>query len=616
MTLTAEERKAFEQRYHDLPWYAEHAPLNVLDKRTTTMGPLRLNVAQKYVMARQWQQARSGRPVRSLIPKFRQGGITTLGLAHLMHVSQTRTDRMLMLMLHDLELAEPMYDRLEKMHEGIGKVDEGALVLPKAKATTKKTGRELGFDTGSLIQITTAGKQKGIGRGNTIHHIKATELPSWPNPTMTMKGIMESVPELGMFESSITLESTSEGVGDWWYWACMNASEGKGEFDLIFLPWWIELAYGIEDPKPWDLRRAWDPNGSERLADCLVVPLNADEEQLGKRILREAPSFGIGYLTPDMVVQKLLWRRRKIESIRSSSPHNAEQTFMQEYPSTLAESFQGTGRPVFKAPSIAFHRARLATDDQLPLIRPALQRVDVFHANTIIDGLREKQVWEGRLDREGALHVWKGFEDGERYMIGGDPASGEGDDPSAIQVCKVGISSVEQVAVWHGWTGMIDLAHITAWLAQKYGNAMMIPEVTGLGAEYVNALMRIRWPGRRVYHRRVLSRTGEKMMDRPGFDMGVTTRPAVIENLYAILQTEDIVIRHEQTMIELEQFRLDNGKPDHPAGGHSDLMMALGLVVFARHQHGTPVSRPKVAQGVRYEASKQSSVRMRVHAGK
>lgn len=614
---TPEERAWFEQRFHDYPWFAQNAPLRVLDKETTTSVPLRFNVAQKYVTARLWTMAREGQLVRALIPKFRQGGITTWGLGRFVHIGQTRKDRMMMLMLHDLQLAEPMHDRLELMAKGIGEgLPEGAPVLPRSAITTNKTGRMLGFNTGSLIQIETAGKTKGIGRGNTIHHVHATELPSWPDPTKTMKGLMESVPELGMFESSIILESTSEGVGDWWYWACMRAEQGRGEFALIFLPWWLELAYGARDPEPVALKHAWTPGGNRPLADCLKEPLAPSEEELAKRIMREAPSYGLTFLTPDMIVQKLLWRRRKIES---SDP----ETFMQEYPADLAESFRGTGRPVFTSASVSFHRSRvwLPTDTGRDVgekvVTPALQRARILQVDTVIDGMKEKPVYDLRDDVEGPLHIWKGYEPSERYIIGGDPSSGEGDDPSAIQIVRTAQDAFEQVAVWHGWVGQIELAYITAWLARAYGNALIVPEYTGLGSEYVNQLMRIVWSGRKVYQRRVLSARGDKMQDRPGFDMNVATRPQVIETLYHMLKTEVPIIRHEPTLMEIEQFRLDEkGRADHPSGGHSDLLMAFGMAAYARNQHASPVNRPRTKQGARYEASKQSNVRSRLHAGK
>ncbi len=607
-TATPEEQEWFAKRFHDYPWYAENAPLRILNKRTTTMAPMKFNVAQKYVMARLWQMALQGRPVRALIPKFRQGGITTWGLGRFVHIGQTRADRMMMLMLHDLELAEPMHERLEAMVASIGKVEDGQPRLPKQAITTNKTGRALGFKTGSLIQISTAGKTTGIGRGNTIHHVHATEIPSWPNPSKVMKGLKESVPELGMFESSIILESTSEGVGDWWYWACMKADQGRGEYELIFLPWWLELEYGARDPRPMDLRQSWKLRGARQLADCLKVELSVEEEDLGKRILREAPEYGVTFLTPDMVVQKLLWRRRKIEDLEeeaSSASMSGKETFMQEYPADLQESFRGSGRPVFKTAAVNFHRNRKVDDGDQLLIEKAEQRARILQVDTVVDGSDVRPVYDMHSDPEGPLHVWQGPIAGEKYVIGGDSSSGEGDDPSALQIMLNRIDRFEQVAVWHGWVGRIELAYITAWLAQKYNNALIVPEVTGAGEEYVNQLMRIKWKGRSIYHRKVLSDKGDKMREKPGFDMQEGTRSSLIENVYDLLKTETPIIRHADTLMEIEQFRLDKkGRPDHPAGGHDDLLMAFGMAAYARNHHAAPVHKPTRRQGARYEGSK------------
>lgn len=611
--LSAEERAQFDTYYHDLPWYAQNAPLMVLDKETTAAVPMRFNHSQKYVTARLWKMARQGRPVRAAIPKFRQGGQTTMGLGRFVHIGQTRADRMMVLMLHDLELSVPMYLRMKAMHDGIGReenIPAGGLMLPKAAITTDKKGSELGFDTGSLIQIMTAGKQGGLGRGNAIHHVHATEIPSWGNPAATMKGIQDAVQELPNFESSIILESTSEGVGDWWYWTCMRAAEGVGMYELIFLPWWIELAYGAGDPKPWDLKHVWVPGGDRDLASCLKEPLSDDEEELAKQILLEAPSYGIRFLTPDMVVAKLLWRRRRIDSYTD----DPLATFMQEFPASLAESFQGTGKPFFNAAAIAYHRTRVIEPNDIrglgqvlgqKLVVPAPARFDVVHADTKLVGNRPIQTWNHVPNDAGALHVWKGYEPKQKYVIGGDPASGEGDDPSAIQVIRVTPMTIEQVAVWHGWIGMVELAFITAWLAQAYGNAYIIPEITGLGREYVDQLVAIRWPGRRIYQRQVVDSKGNRLVSKYGFDMNEQTRAGVLQVLKTLLPTPDLILRHAQTIMELEQFRRDpkTKRPDHPSGGHSDLLMALGVAAYGRHDNAAPSHKPKRARGTAYEAS-------------
>lgn len=609
--MTPEQRADFERHYHDLPWYAANAPLMVLDKNSTQMVPFRFNIAQKYTTARLWNMVRQERPVRAVIPKFRQGGMTTKGLGRFVHIGNTRADRMMVLMLHDLELAEPMYDRMMMMHRGIGQaenVTEGGVILPRARITTDKKGSAIGFDTGSLIQIMTAGKQGGLGRGNTVHHVHATEIPSWGNPAVTMKGIQDAVPELLGFESSIILESTSEGVGDWWYWTCMKAAEGRGIYELIFLPWWIELAYGASDPRPIDLKHIWTPGGDRDLASCLKEPLSVDEQELAKQILREAPSYGITFLTPDMVVAKLLWRRRKIDGYTD----DPLATFMQEYPATLRESFQGSGKPVFNGAAIQYHRTR-KDDAGADMVCDAPLRLEIEKVDTIMVAGAPVQRWRHAPSESGSFHVWKGFERGARYIIGGDPASGEGDDPSAIQVCRVTPQTFEQVAVWHGWIGMVALAHITAHIAQMYGGrALIVPEITGIGQEYVDTLVTLRWPGRKIYRRMVLDARNKRMVDKFGFSMNEQTRNGVIEQLKELLPTPGLVLRHEKTIMELEQFRRDpkqktahypQGRPDHPAGGHSDLLMALGGAAYARFEDTGPKARSKTTRGVSYEAS-------------
>ena len=51
-----------------------------------------------------------------------------------------------------------------------------------------------------------------------------------------------------------------------------------GDFDLIFLPWILEIAYGARDPQSVDLKHGWTPGGDRPLARCLKEPLSAGED--------------------------------------------------------------------------------------------------------------------------------------------------------------------------------------------------------------------------------------------------------------------------------------------------------------------------------------------------
>lgn len=596
---------------HDLPWYAEHAPMKVKDKRSTEKVPMRFRPAQRYVWAKLWALSNSGRLVRAVIPKARQLGMTTMFLGHKVHICQVREGRECYVLLHDLKPARKAWQRMKDMHASI----DGDNVT-KAKLEGELKGRLLEFDTESNIMVESVGKE-GVGRSETLHHVHATELPSWDDPETTMDGIEESVPDLPGFETSIVLESTSEGVGDWWYWKIQEAKRGKGGYALIFLPWYLEVAYGALHPFPWELderklrRRglaSWTRGCGVPLAEVLLEELSPEEVMIAKRIRQEAPSFGIRWLDDDFIVAKLLWRRSKQE-------RRGGEKFKQEYPLTVDESFLGTGRPVFRAETVQFHKLR-TRDDGTDLVTPAPQRLEVVHTETTFEGNRENQIWTPRGASDGALHVWKGFEEGARYLVAGDPSMAV-KDPSAIQVCRVEPDTLEQVAVWHDHIGATELAWITVWLALAYGNAGIIPESSGeAGGTYVGQLAKIRWPGRRLYRRQVIGPDGRTLINRWGWDTNGATRGAVIETIYDLLATQIPVFRHEATLMEMEQFRLDKkGRPDHPSGGHSDLLMAWGILAHNRHQFAAPVHRPRTKRGGTYEASKDARVRTRRHDG-
>lgn len=621
--LSPEELDEWESLYHDTPWYAENAPLLVKDKQDTTKWtPLAFNFAQRYVWAKLWELVRQERLVRAVIPKARQLGMTTAFLGHKVHIANTVEGREMYVLMHDLKPALTAFRRMKAMHEKAAK-DGGRQGipennLPRATIVGEQKGRLLEFDTESSILVESVKKQ-GVGRSETLHHVHATELPSWDDAESIMDGIEESVPETYGFESSIILESTSEGVGDWWYWTVQAAKRGEGGYALIFLPWWLEVAYGINDPRPWDLkpgRQHWKPGCGIPLADCLREPLTDGEEALAKRIMREAPGYGITYLTPDMVVQKLLWRRRK-EQKRGAAK------FKQEYPATVEESFQGTGKPVFTSDNVIFHKERTVNDVQL--VGDAPQRFEVYHQDSIVIGAEVKQVWNARPKRDGALHVWKGYEepdpnDPHRYVIGMDP-SAAAIDPSAIQVIKVKPDLFEQVAVFHTHIGQEQLAQVGAWLAKQYGGrAILVPEATG-DESLVQALAKIRWPGRIIYQREVITPGGKETRRVFGFDMNGNTRPAVVAAIETMLGSPNTIIRHADTIMEMEQFQIrktsatGKPRPDHPDGGHSDLLMAWGMAAYARNYRRPVMRQPVVAQGMSYEASKGSDVRLPLHAG-
>ena len=123
-------------------------------------------------------------------------------------------------------------------------------------------------------------------------------------------GVLQTVADLPGTE--MILESTANGVGNFFHQACMDALEGKGLFELVFIPWY------------------WQDEYKARITDedLLEGRLTTDEERI-------VELYGL-------TKEQLQWRRHKISSLKSLS------IFKQEYPFTVQEAFQFSGESLFK----------------------------------------------------------------------------------------------------------------------------------------------------------------------------------------------------------------------------------------------------------------------------
>lgn len=241
---------ALRQRMRDdFPFYAEIL-LKILPK-SGGVHPFKLNRAQLYIhKALEEQKTRIGR-VRALALKARQMGCSTLiagrffhqvnhriGInAHIHSHAQDTTDK-LFLMTHNFQL----------------KMD------PKFKqATRAASAKELAFSKlDTSYYVGTAGAKEG-GRGGTIQYFHGSEVAFWPSPEKQFGGVMQSIPTgTDADGTEIILESTANGPTGIYYEMCMDARKNKGEYMLIFTPWFWQDTYRTEPPVDWDWRQQDD----------------------------------------------------------------------------------------------------------------------------------------------------------------------------------------------------------------------------------------------------------------------------------------------------------------------------------------------------------------------
>ena len=280
----------------DFPFYAR----NCLFIRTKDKGrqPLILNSAQEYIHSQIEKQREETGKVRAIILKGRQQGASTyVEGRYTWKVTHTKGVRAFIL-THDGESTNALFEMSERYYNGLPKH-----VRPSLGASNAK---ELYFDKlDSGYKIGTAGN-KAVGRGQTLQYFHGSEVAFWQNAGDHTKGVMQAVPDAPNTE--VILESTANGVGNYFHEQWKLAEKGLSEFIPIFVPWYWQAEYTKATPEGFH-----------------VTP---DEAKI-----REYYSLTDG---------QIYWRRMKVAELTVDGINGAK-AFKQEYPMNAAEAFQVTG---------------------------------------------------------------------------------------------------------------------------------------------------------------------------------------------------------------------------------------------------------------------------------
>jgi hypothetical protein len=170
----------------------------------------------------------------------------------------------------------------------------------------------------------------------------------------------------------------------------------------------------------------------------------------------------------------------------------------------------------------------------------------------------------------GRLLIWFPPKAGKQYLIGVDPAGGGSDgDYSCAQVIerKTGM----QCAELHGHFPLRELASRLIALAHLYNQALLVVERNNHGYGVLAHLQSLGYTN--------LYREG----GQDGWLTSAITRPAMIENLAAVLATEPTVFRSARLLNEFRTFiRQLDGSSRAALGSHDDCVMAMAITWAAR----------------------------------
>jgi hypothetical protein len=563
-------RRLVNEAKKDLALYCKRA-LRIVTKQAELV-PLEFNFAQRYAHERlSKQMAEKGR-IRAIVLKARQEGISTYVAAR----------NMRRITLYPNQNAMVVADQKVRGATLFGIYDTYYRNLPDSYRPTKRytaKGTQLHFDTptgigglNSKINVGTA-NDKQTGRAAAIHALHASEVAWWDAAEDVWVGLAQSVPDEG---SEIVIESTANGVGNFFHVMWQEAEAGTNGYIAIFLPWFIheEYAIPVSPEQEEEIRKTLTP--WERTAMDEGIPWEGDTWALS--------------------VPQVAWRRRKItEDFRGD-----ERGFRQEFPSTPREAFLVSG-------NCFFDEERLLEYEEMserPVLRGNLDR-----RGDSIGPVRSEFGW---------LRMYRAPTAKGHYVIFADTAEGKQSgtqrevsftDPDMERggrdFCSADVFDVVSrtyVAQLHGRMSPETFAEQLNLLGRYYTVGTMDrgrkPALIGVeqnhssGESVLRYLKDAAYPS--LYHHRHINRRTNKATTLLGWRTTVENRMPMLDEFAGALRDNSISLPNADTIRECYTFiRDDTGRPEAQEGCHDDrVISAAGALQMARH------SRPPIKSTV------------------
>lgn len=494
----------------------------MIKTKDLTVEPLDLTTpfaraAQRPFVAKVQELINAGKPVRIIVLKGRQVGISTVTEAILFHWCFMHRGSNALVLSKSTADSEYLFEMTKLMWDN----------WPFRTMFTEshKSIRRLAWlETGSSMKIATA-KGREVGRGQTIHAVHCSEVAFWPRPEELMLALKQAVPERP--GTIMVLESTANGVGNWFHEQWFAAKAGETDFIPMFFPWWRHDEYAF-------------PNTTLQLSDLVE-----DEREIMARF-------------PEVGFPQLAWRRWAIRNLCD----NDISKFNQEYPNDDHEAFLSTGRNVFPLDSLekCYAPKRGATGLLTP-IRDPLRPQGTFHK-----------------DSSGNLTIYKHPAPGQKYVVAGDPTRTTWGDPACIQV--INRYSFEQVAVWHGHCTPVPFADRLAELGHYYNTATVNCEVEGGGLSSINILTsKMFYPD--VWRWRVADKMPGHLTNSYGWSMNWQRKHMAISFVIDKLVQGMLTIHDEITFDQLAGYVVSGDGELGPATtkGCDDAVTSLAIAV-------------------------------------
>lgn len=534
---------------HDFEFWCATC-VTILDKVSGRLMNMTLNRPQRRVLSVLEEQRLAGKPLRLILLKARQWGGSTLVQVYMAWIQLVhRTNWNSIICGHLLQTASAikvMYRRLLRNYPKY-LCDDGLKPVLRSFEGSRNVQQ---LSTSESLVISGSAQSQDAVRGYDVKMAHLTEVAFWPatalhSPDDVIRSVSGSVPLEPL--TMVVIESTANGVDNYFHNEWLRAKAGESDKTAIFVPWHEIEIYRLE------------------VKD--VKQLVAEMDDYEKWLWQEQ----------ECTLEMINWYHHKRREYVSQGLMAAE------FPTTDLEAFISTSNNVF-APE---HIESLRNGNALPIQRGDM----VARGDKTLNGV------DFVSNINGPMELWKrpqASKHRNRYIavvdVGG---TSDSSDWSVIAVIDRNLDKEadepdkrpEVVAQWRGHIDHDALVWKAAQIAHYYNNALLVFESNTLESEgYIDKLNyeRIKMAYPNIYYRK----SGDDKM-RLGFQTNRDTKPSAIHNLIAYVRDGAYIERDSKAADEMECYEFVRNAPAHKSysarrGKHDDILMtrAIGLLLI------------------------------------
>lgn len=519
---------------NDKKWYIENF-LFIKDKNAELV-PFKFNKAQTMVYEKYLECLRDEKLPRFICLKSRQQGISTFTEGMMFSDTSTSSFKNTFIIAHEGQASTNLFNMSKLFYTELPDIIKPSVSRSNEKALIFEDKESKTGGLRSRFTIGTANTLEG-GRGNTFNNVHVSEVAFFPNAEKTLTAIIQAVPD--SMNTMVVLESTANGVGDYFHKQWLMAKDGVSEFIPIFLPW------------------SFDPTCTRNFKS------DEDKEEFIKSIEMTYKDFDGGVTHTDewylkdeyeLTYEQLYWRRWAINNKCGGSI----EMFRQEYPINDIEAFLSTGRPVFNQKILK---------EYLTSCKQGTYGYVDYTNGTI--GFREEE--------KGFVQIWDKPKPGVYYCMGADVAEGleKGDFSDAYIINS---ETCDVVASWHGHIDPDLYGNELVKLAKYYNDAYIGVENNNHGLTTLKSIQRLEYWN--LFYTKTLDKISDKITTKMGWTTSSRTKPLMIDKLQEFVREKHIGIKDKECIGQMTTYvREDNGSTNAQVGCYDDRVMALAVAL-------------------------------------